>query len=168
MLCSHSPCRHAPTRSAAHTVAALEHHAQHLLLRVLLSGPPESASAVDATQGLAFLAQLFNAINVVSVGRKGRRDAGRGQRGGGEVSAAGRVLVPGGRAHLRAVHALAPLRPCTSPQLRLLCVALGESFCAGDVPGQAAAARLLVDAPPRAFHAGQLELPALADSAAPA
>ncbi|KAL4435890.1 hypothetical protein ABPG77_000652 [Micractinium sp. CCAP 211/92] len=49
---------------AARTVAALEVHAQHLMLRVLLSGPPEGLSTVDATQGLAFLAMLFNVTSV--------------------------------------------------------------------------------------------------------
>lgn len=35
------------------------------MLRVLLSGPPEGLSSTDATQGLAFLAMLFNATSVV-------------------------------------------------------------------------------------------------------
>lgn len=39
---------------------------QHLMLRVLLSGPPEGLSSTDATHGLAFLAMLFNATSVVS------------------------------------------------------------------------------------------------------
>lgn len=52
--------------SAARTVAALERHAQLLMLRVLLSEPPEQLSSVDATQGLAFLAMLFNVTSVVS------------------------------------------------------------------------------------------------------
>lgn len=62
-----------PSRSAAQTVVSLEQHAQHLLLRVLLSGPPQGVSAVDATQGLAFLAMLFNVTSVV------RRACGEGQ-----------------------------------------------------------------------------------------
>ncbi|KAL4458781.1 hypothetical protein ABPG75_013646 [Micractinium tetrahymenae] len=49
---------------AARTVAALEAHAQHLMLRVLLSGPPPGLSTTDATQGLAFLAMLFNVTAV--------------------------------------------------------------------------------------------------------
>lgn len=50
-------------------MAALEEHAQHLMLRVLLSGPPEGLSTVDATQGLAFLAMLFNVTSVVRLDR---------------------------------------------------------------------------------------------------
>lgn len=52
--------------SAARTVAALERHAQLLMLRVLLSEPPQGLSSVDATQGLALLAMLFNVTYVVS------------------------------------------------------------------------------------------------------
>lgn len=74
-------------------MAALEQHAQHLMLRVLLSGPPNGLSPTDATQGLAFLAMLFNVTSVA----------------------------------------------------RLLCLSLGETFCAADVEGQAAAAALLRD-----------------------
>jgi hypothetical protein len=74
-------------------VAALEVHAQHLMLRVLLSEPPEGLHATDATQGLAFMALLFNVTSVA----------------------------------------------------RLLCLALGQAFCAADAEGQAAAAALLRD-----------------------
>ena len=58
--------RPAPARpcSAARTVAALEQHASHLMLRVLLGGAPPGLSHTDATQGLAFLAMLFNATSV--------------------------------------------------------------------------------------------------------
>lgn len=79
--------------SAARTVAALEQHAQHLMLRVLVSGAPEGLSSTDATQGLAFLAMLFNVTSVA----------------------------------------------------RLLCLSLGEAFCADDAEGQEAAAALLRD-----------------------
>lgn len=49
---------------AARTVAALEAHAQHLMLRVLLSDPPGGLSTTDATLGLAFMAMLFNVTAV--------------------------------------------------------------------------------------------------------
>lgn len=35
------------------------------MLRVLLGGPPDGLSPIDATQGLAFLAMLFNVTSVV-------------------------------------------------------------------------------------------------------
>lgn len=50
--------------SAARTVAALEQHASHLMLRVLLGGVPPGLSPTDTQQGLAFLAMLFNATSV--------------------------------------------------------------------------------------------------------
>lgn len=68
---AHSAAPGAPhVCSAARTVAALEAHAQHLMLRVLLSDPPGGLSTTDATLGLAFMAMLFNVTAVVRLHKK--------------------------------------------------------------------------------------------------
>ena len=53
-----------------------------------------------------------------------------------------------------------PHAPSPPSQLRLLCLALGESFCAGDTEGQAAAARLLRDDAAWAADASRMRLAA--------
>mgnify|MGYP001810184336 CR=1 FL=1 len=138
-------------------MAALEEHAQHLLLRVLLSGPPEGMSATDATQGLAFLAMLFNVTAVVRCEQVASMHVvlcgcaeGSGRRGPkcslkNEGPALGVCFGIGCAAlFVCALPIVCTSHPAPRQQTRLLCVALGEAFCGADAAGQAEAAALLL------------------------
>jgi len=134
---------------------------QHLMLRVLVSGAPEGLSSVDANQGLAFLAMLFNVTSVVSVVivhmlpvvfRAAFSLCIFRSRGGGQSQHPWlrlrhiQLLVKQKCIHPRCCKANQnPPLPCAPPQARLLCLSLGEAFCADDAEGQEAAAELLRD-----------------------